>query len=236
MPVLGEHGSERGSQARVLAGVAAALVCSGALGLSCGTEAPSRSDAGTADAGDAGCAVWLGGLLPYADAGLLLDDAGFACVALFLRDDAGTRTSFSLTPVGALPAGVEAFNAVLVFDGGPPQPPDAGLVAGAGDGGQDAAPLTLASPEILQVSASTLVSDTGATVAFSVQKPNPPGTKAGAVSLWLTSVPDAGLNAGGGTVLGAHGLLDATLPYMYGPRNDGGPVDAGFAVKVHAVF
>ncbi len=223
---------ERGLQARALAGVAAALVCTGALGLSCATDAPSGPDAGTADAGDAGCAVWLGGLLPYGDAGLLLDDAGFACVALFLRDDAGTRTSFSLTPVGALPAGVEAFNAVLVFDGGPPQPPD----AGQGDGGQDAAPLTLSSPQILQVSASALVSDTGATVAFSVQKPNPPGTKAGALSLWLTEVPDAGLGAGGGTVLGAHGLLDATLPYMYGPRNDGGPVDAGFAVKVHAVF
>jgi hypothetical protein len=223
---------ERRSQARALAAVATALVCSGALGLSCGTEAPSRPGVGTSDAGDAGCAVWLGGLVPYGDAGLLLDDAGFDCVALFLRDDAGTRTSFSLTPIGALPAGVEAFNAVIVFDGGPPQPPD----AGPSDGGQDAAPLTLASPEIVQVSASTLVTDTGATVAFSVQKPNPPGTKAGALSLWLTEVPDAGLNAGGGTVLGAHGLMDATLPYMYGPRNDGGPVDAGFAVKVHAVF
>jgi hypothetical protein len=227
---------ERGVQARLLAGVAAALVCSGALGLSCGTDAPSRPAAGASDAGDAGCSVWLGGLVPYGDAGLLLDDAGFACVALFLRDDAGTRTSFSLTPVGALPAGVEAFNAVLVFDGGPPQPPDAGPGDGTGDGGQDAAPLTLASPQILQASASTLVADTGATVAFSLQKPNPPGTKAGAVSLWLTEVPDAGSNAGGGTVLGAHGLMDATLPYMYGPRNDGGPVDAGFAVRVHATF
>ena len=234
MPATTQANKERSAQARALAGVAAALVCSGALGLSCATEATSRPGAGTADAGDAGCAVWLGGLVPYGDAGLLLDDAGFACVALFLRDDAGTRTSFSLTPVGALPAGVQAFNAVIVFDGGPPQPPDAGL--GAGDGGQDAAPLTLASPQLVQVSASALVADTGATVAFSVQKPTPPNTQAGAVSLWLTEVPDAGLNAGGGTVLGAHGVMDATLPYLYGPRNDGGPVDAGFAVKVHAVF
>ncbi len=222
----------RRSQARALAGVAAALACSGALGFSCASDSPSGPDAGAADAGDAGCVVWLGGLVPYGDAGLLLDDAGFACVALFLRDDAGSRTSFSLTPIGALPAGVEAFNAVIVFDGGPPQPPD----AGSSDGGQDAAPLTLASPQILQASASALVADTGATVAFSVQKPNPPGTNAGAVSLWLTEVPDAGLGAGGGTVLGAHGQLDATLPYMYGPRNDGGPVDAGFAVQVHATF
>jgi hypothetical protein len=31
-------------------------------------------------------------------------------------------------------------------------------------------------------------------------------------------------------------VLDATLPYLYGPRNDGGAVDAGYVVKVHASF
>jgi hypothetical protein len=206
--------------------IALALAASVGLGLSsCG-----KSDSGggngylNPDGGDAGCGIWLSGLVPYGDAGLLLDDAGFTCVPLLLRDDAGVHTSLALTPLGPLPAGVESFNTVVVFDAGTPPQQDAG---------SDAGPLTLGSPLVLSATASVLVNDSGATTAFALQKPPPAG---GSLSLFLRQVADAGFSAGQGTVLDAHGSMDAVLPYSYGPRPDGGTIDAGMVVNVHAEF
>ena len=172
--------------------------------------------------GDGGCNAWLYGLVPYGDAGLLLDDAGLVCKALLYTDDAGTRTNLSLTLLGARPAGVTSFSAVVTLDGGHPPQQDAG---------SDAGPLQLGDPLVLQASVSVLLTDAE---AYTLQKP--PAGPGGSLALRLTQVSDGGPVSAGNVVLTGHGTLDAVVPYEYGPRPDAGTFDAGFAIGVHAEF
>ena len=204
---------------------AVALLLAGALWqAACGSSSSPRppNPDGGAPPGDGGCTAWLSGLVPFADAGLLLDDAGLACKALLYTDDAGTRTSVSLTPLGALPAGVTAFSAIIVLDGGHPPQQDAG---------SDAGPLALGDPLVLQASVNVLLLDAE---AYTLQKP--PAGPGGSLALRLTFVSDGGPVSAGDVVLTGHGTLDAVVPYQYGPRPDAGTFDAGYAVGVHAEF
>ena len=203
----------------------AALLAAGLALVACGSsKTPGPPDQGGGQpGGDGGCTAWLSGLLPFGDAGPLLDDAGLACVALLYTDDAGTRTSVSITSLGALPAGVTSFSAIVVLDGGHPPQQDAGSDAGT--------LLTLASPLVLQASVTVLLSNAD---AFTLQKP--PAGPGGALALRLTEVSDGGPVSAGNVVLTGHGTLDAQVPYLYGPRPDAGTFDAGSAVSVHAEF
>jgi hypothetical protein len=197
------------------------------------SSSPPAPDAG--DAGPIPCLAYLDGLTQVDDGGLslTLSDAGFDCVALLYGDDAGTRTSFSLTPPlgGTLPPGVLSFSAVLVLDGGHPPQHDAG---------SDAGPVTLDDPLVLQASASITL-DTRQAFALDKDPASPPTT--GTAALQLTQVSDGGPLVGDHRVLTGHGTFDATLPYLFGPPPvivfDAGPVpsvDGGSTVNVHVTF
>lgn len=182
----------------------------------CGSQGSEGPGAG--DGGGARCQAFLSGLRAAPDAGAIasigLDDAGFDCIALLLTDDAGARTSFSLTPVGDLPDGVTSVSAVFVRGG---SAPDGGATLGLGD--------------FVQAGASATLRDG---LAFGLQKAS--GVQTGAATLALPFVADAGSPAAGGRRTEVHGTLDATLPYLFGSRPDGGPFDAGNTVKLRAEF
>lgn len=203
---------------------AAPALLSVLLFAACGSSAPGPSDAGGDGGPDGGlrCTGSLSGLSVLPDGGAVaqipLDDAGFDCVALLLVDGAGTRTTLSLAPDGPLPPGVTALSAVLVLAGGAPLTVgDAGFAADLGG--------------MVQASASVTLRDG---LAFGMQKGT--GPTRGASRLVLTEVSDAGTPAAEGRQHEAHGTLDATLPWLFGPRPDGGTFDAGTQVLLHAQF